>query len=196
LVSASTSYYSVNPECTSITVSKGTCTPASSVLDASSHACDFKLNNTNNSSVTTSSGGSVTIYLYPNDDYTDVGATVSVDVPGNVTTINAINTETHTCMISGITGDITVSVSYVERPKYTVTLYDNGTKRGELTEEHFGAGVPLPSGNNCGGGSPFTFVGWTESAVELNADPVRPASATLHTAGTYVPGENKTLYSV
>ena len=196
LVSASTNYYSVNPECTSITVSKGTCTPASSVLDASSHACDFKLNNTNNSSVTTSSGGSVTIYLYPNDDYTDVGATVSVDVPGNVTTINAINTETHTCMISGITGDITVSVSYVERPKYTVTLYDNGTKRGELTEEHFGAGVPLPSGNNCGGGSPFTFVGWTESAVELNADPVRPASATLHTAGTYVPGENKTLYSV
>ena len=196
LLSASTNYYSVNPECTSITVTKGTCTPNSSVLDASSHACDFKLNNTNNSSVTTSSGGSVTIYLYPNDDYTDVGATVSVDVPGNVTTINSINTETHTCLISGITGDITVSVSYVERPKYTVTLYDNGALRTTLTEEHYNAGVTLPSGTNCTPTSPFTFEGWTESAVELNADPVRPAAATLHAAGSYSPTSNITLYSV
>ena len=77
---------------------------------------------------------------------------------------------------------------------YTVTLMDNGTKRDELTEEYFGAGVVLPEGNNCTPSSEFTFVGWTESAVQLNADPIRPA--TLHAAGAYTPTGDITLYSV
>ena len=79
---------------------------------------------------------------------------------------------------------------------YSVTLYDNGVERTTLTEASGGAGVTLPSGNNCTPSSPFTFVGWTESAVELNADPVRPASATLHAAGSYEPTSDITLYSV
>lgn len=195
LLSASTNYYSVNPECTSITVSKGTCTPASSVLDADDDYCDFKLNNTNNSSVTTSSGGSVTIYLYPNDDYTDVGATVSVDVPGNVTTINAINTETHTCMISGITGDITVSVSYVERPKYTVHLYDQGNKLSDVSQTHYGENVTLPSGTFCG--SPFAFVGWTDNATQLAAAAVKPNIVVASDGlSSWAPTAETTLYAV
>ena len=79
---------------------------------------------------------------------------------------------------------------------YTVTLMDNGAKRDELTEEYFGAGVNLPEGNNCTPSSEFTFVGWTESAVQLNGDPVRPATATLHAAGAYTPTSDITLYSV
>ena len=54
--------------------------------------------------------------------------------------------------------------------------------------------MDLPAGNNCTPSSEFTFEGWTESAVELNADPVRPA--TLHVAGTYAPTSDITLYSV
>ena len=77
---------------------------------------------------------------------------------------------------------------------YTVTLYDNGVVRETLVEASAGAGVTLPSGNNCGAGSAFTFEGWTESAVKLNADPVRPA--TLHAAGAYAPTSDITLYSV
>ena len=77
---------------------------------------------------------------------------------------------------------------------YTVTLYDNGAKRTELVQASEGAAVDLPAGNNCGVGSPFSFVGWTESSVVLNADPVRPA--TLHVAGTYAPTSDITLYSV
>ena len=80
---------------------------------------------------------------------------------------------------------------------YTVTLYDNGVKRTELIQASAGAAVDLPAGNNCGVGSPFSFVGWTESAIELNADPVRPAAATLHATGDYTPeGGDITLYSV
>ena len=79
---------------------------------------------------------------------------------------------------------------------YSVKLMDNGVERTTLTEASAGAGVTLPSGNNCTPGSAFTFIGWTESAVELNADPVRPASATLHTAGSYTPTDDITLYSV
>lgn len=77
---------------------------------------------------------------------------------------------------------------------YTVTLYDNGVERETLVETSAGAGVTLPSGNNCGVGSAFAFEGWTESAVELNADPVRPA--TLHVAGAFAPTSDITLYSV
>ena len=57
---------------------------------------------------------------------------------------------------------------------YTVTLYDNGVERTRLTQASAGANVTLPSGNNCGVGSAFTFVGWTDSPVQLNAEPVRP----------------------
>ena len=79
---------------------------------------------------------------------------------------------------------------------YSVTLYDNGVERETLVEASAGAGVTLPSGNNCTPSSDFTFVGWTESAIQLNADPVRPAAATLHVAGSYTPTSDITLYSV
>ena len=79
---------------------------------------------------------------------------------------------------------------------YTVTLYDNGVERTTLTQASAGATVNLPDGNNCGGVSPFTFEGWTESAVELTADPVRPATATLHAVGAWEPTSDITLYSV
>jgi len=54
--------------------------------------------------------------------------------------------------------------------------------------------VDLPAGNNCKPSSAFTFVGWTDSPVQLNAEPVRPA--TLHAAGAYIPTRDITLYSV
>ena len=79
---------------------------------------------------------------------------------------------------------------------YTVTLYDNGVQWTTLTQASAGATVDLPTGNNCGVGSPFTFEGWTESAAELTADPVRPVSATLHAAGAWEPTSDITLYSV
>ena len=77
---------------------------------------------------------------------------------------------------------------------YSVKLMDNGVERATLVETSAGAGVTLPSGNNCTPSSTFTFEGWTESAVELNADPVRPA--TLHAAGAFAPTSDITLYSV
>ncbi len=77
---------------------------------------------------------------------------------------------------------------------YTVTLYDNGAKRTELVQASEGAAVDLPAGNNCKPSSAFTFVGWTDSPVQLNAEPVRPA--TLHAAGAYIPTRDITLYSV
>lgn len=77
---------------------------------------------------------------------------------------------------------------------YTVTLYDNGAKRTELVQASEGAAVDLPAGNNCTPSSAFTFVGWTDSPVQLNAEPVRPA--TLHAAGAYIPTRDITLYSV
>lgn len=95
--------------------------------------------------------------------------------------------------ISEYTGNSLTLYAQWERV-YSVTLYDNGVERTTLVEASAGAGVTLPSGNNCGVGSAFTFEGWTESAVELNADPVRPA--TLHAAGTYAPTSDITLYSV
>lgn len=79
---------------------------------------------------------------------------------------------------------------------YTVTLYDNGVQRTTLTQASAGATVTLPTGNNCTPSSEFTFEGWTESAVELNAEPVRPASATLHAAGAWEPTSDISLYSV
>ena len=191
LISASTSYYNIDPECeSSPTITKGTCTPNSSVLDVDDDACDFSL-----SATSVSSGGMVTVTLLPNDDYTYNASTVTISGGGEavVGSINVVEGNI-VCNITGITEDMTVNVTYVAKPLYTVTLYDNGTKREELTEEHFGAGVTLPSGNNCGVGSAFAFEGWTESAVELNADPVRPA--TLHAAGSYVPTSDITLYSV
>lgn len=57
---------------------------------------------------------------------------------------------------------------------YTVTLKDNGVERTRLTQASAGANVTLPSGNNCTPSSAFTFVGWTDSPVQLNAEPVRP----------------------
>ncbi len=191
LESASTSYYSINPVCgTTYDITKGLCTPNNTVLDASSHYCDFSLSTTS-----VSSGGMVTVTLTPNDDYTYNASSVTITGGGSAS-IGSISESAGviTCNITGITADMTVNVTYVAKPLYTVTLYDNGTKRGELTEEHFGAGVTLPSGNNCTPSSAFTFEGWTESAVELNADPVRPA--TLHAAGSYSPTSNITLYSV
>lgn len=191
LESASTSYYSINPVCgTTYDITKGSCTPNNTVLDASSHYCDFSLSTTS-----VSSGGSVTVTLTPNDDYTYNASSVTITGGGSASIGNITETAgVITCNITGITADMTVNVTYVARPKYTVTLYDNGVQRTTLTEEHYNAGVTLPSGNNCTPGSSFTFEGWTESAVELNADPVRPA--TLHAAGSYVPTSDITLYSV
>ena len=191
LISASTSYYSINPVCgTTYTITKGTCTPGSSVLDADNDYCDFTL-----STSSVSSGGMVTITLTPNKDYTYNASTVTITGGGSASIGNITETAgVITCNITGITADMTVNVTYVARPLYSVTLYDNGVLRTTLTEEHYNTGVTLPSGNNCTPGSSFTFEGWTESAVELNADPVRPA--TLHAAGSYVPTSDITLYSV
>ncbi len=94
----------------------------------------------------------------------------------------------------GYTENITLYAQW-ERV-YTVTLMDNGVERTPLTEESAGAGVVLPDGNNCTPSSEFAFVGWTESAVQLNGDPVRPAAASLHAAGAYAPTSDITLYSV
>lgn len=193
LISASTYYYSIAPVCgTTYDITKGTCTPASSVLDEDDDYCDFSLSTTS-----VSSGGSVTVTLTPNKDYTYNASTVTISGGGSASIGNITETAgVITCNITGITADMTVNVTYVARPKYTVTLYDNGVQRTTLTEEHYNAGVTLPSGNNCTPGSAFTFEGWTESAVELNADPVRPAAATLHAAGSYSPTDDITLYSV
>ena len=131
---------------------------------------------------------SYTIGSAPTDPtgYHFAGWNTSVDGSGDGYTAGASVTT------FGYTETITLYAQW-ERV-YTVTLMDNGVERETLVEASAGAGVTLPSGNNCTPSSTFTFVGWTESAVQLNADPVRPA--TLHAAGSYVPTSDITLYSV
>ncbi len=133
---------------------------------------------------------SYTIGAAPTDPtgYHFAGWNTSADGSGDAYTAGASVTT------FGYTETITLYAQW-ERV-YTVTLMDNGVERTRLTEASAGAGVVLPDGNNCGVGSAFTFEGWTESAVQLNADPVRPAAATLHAAGAYAPTDDITLYSV
>ena len=111
---------------------------------------------------------SYTIGAAPTDPtgYHFAGWNTSADGSGDAYTAGASVTT------FGYTETITLYAQW-ERV-YTVTLMDNGVERTRLTQASAGANVTLPSGNNCGVGSAFTFVGWTDSPVQLNAEPVRP----------------------
>ena len=83
-------------------------------------------------------------------------------------------------------GSSTINVTFVDLPKYTVTLKDDDT---ELTQASYGASVTLPSRAGCSG---YTFAGWSTT----NNTSWTTTAPTIISAGSYTPTANIDLYPV
>lgn len=83
-------------------------------------------------------------------------------------------------------GSSTINVTFVDLPKYTVTLKDDDT---ELTQASYGASVTLPSRAGCSG---YTFAGWSTT----NNTSWTTTAPTIIPAGNYTPTANENLYPV
>ena len=86
-------------------------------------------------------------------------------------------------------GSSTINVTFVDLPKYTVTLEDDGT---ELTQSSYGAAITLPSRTGCDG---YTFAGWTKTWTSPQSSWTSTAP-TIINAGNYTPTGNENLYPV
>ena len=86
-------------------------------------------------------------------------------------------------------GSSTINVTFVDLPKYTVTLEDDGT---ELTQSSYGAAITLPSRTGCDG---YTFAGWTKTWTSPQSSWTSTAP-TIINAGSYTPTGNENLYPV
>ncbi len=86
---------------------------------------------------------------------------------------------------NNVTKTANYGITVSERPKFTVTLADDGT---ELVEAAGGAGVTLPSRTDLGS---YTFAGWSETEIMTEV-----ATATIIPAGAYNPAEDITLYPI
>ncbi|MBQ7531795.1 MAG: InlB B-repeat-containing protein [Paludibacteraceae bacterium] len=84
------------------------------------------------------------------------------------------------------------------RPVYTVEYYDKneGTPLvASETQDEYGAAVDVPDNPTACSGS-WTFVGWTDNANQLAADPMRPNIVVASGTSTYTPTANIKLYAV
>ena len=86
-------------------------------------------------------------------------------------------------------GSSTINVTFVDLPKYTVTLEDDGT---ELEQASYGASVTLPSRTGCTG---YTFAGWTKTWTSPQSSWTTTAP-TIISAGSYTPEADENLYPV
>ena len=87
------------------------------------------------------------------------------------------------------TGTSTINVTFIDLPKYTVTLKDDDT---ELQQTSYGASVTLPSREGC---TNYTFAGWTKSWTSAQSSWTNVAPAIIP-AGSYTPEEDENLYPV
>ena len=132
-------------------------------------------------SLSTTSGTSTTVT--PNSAYTYGSPSYTVTT-GSATVSQNTNTFTATP-----TSDCTIRINMVEKPKYTVTLKDDGDTR---TQASAGASVTLPVRAGCAG---YTFAGWTKTWVADQTEWTTTAP-TIIPAGNYTPTANENLYPV
>lgn len=132
-------------------------------------------------SLSTTSGTSTTVT--PNSAYT-YGSPAYTVTTGSATVLQNTNTFTATP-----TSNCSIRINMVERPKFTVTLKDDGDKR---TQASAGASVTLPSRDGCAG---YTFAGWTKTWVAAQTEWTTTAP-TIIPAGSYTPTANENLYPV
>jgi hypothetical protein len=143
--------------------------------------------------------GEYPVSFYVNDEFSHVGAFVTATYENNTTadvtlkaefsTPDMTTTGTKEVTVSYTEGEVTATAKYnitvSERPKFTVTLADDNT---ELQESSAGAGVILPTRDDCG---IYTFAGWSENNLTEET-----TTAAVVPAGTYSPTKNITLYPV
>jgi hypothetical protein len=86
-------------------------------------------------------------------------------------------------------GSSSINVTFVDLPKYTVTLMDDNDTR---TQASYGAAVSLPSRAGCTG---YTFAGWTKTWTSAQGSWTTTAP-TIIKAGSYTPTEDENLYPV
>ena len=131
--------------------------------------------------LSTTSGTSTTVT--PNSAYT-YGSPEYTVTSGSATVSQNTNTFTATP-----TSDCTISINMVEKPKFTVTLMDDGDTR---TQDSYGASVTLPARAGCAG---YTFAGWTKTWVAPQSSWTTTAP-TIIPEGSYTPAEDENLYPV
>ena len=105
---------------------------------------------------------------------------------GNVTIDQNAKTVTYAANSNGAS---TINVTFVDLPKYTVTLEDDGT---ELEQASYGASVNLPTRTGCDG---YKFAGWTKTWTSPQSSWTSTAPAIIN-AGNYTPTGNENLYPV
>lgn len=132
-------------------------------------------------SLSTTSGTSTTVT--PNSAYTYDSPAYTVTT-GSATVSQNTNTFTATP-----TSNCSIRINMVERPKFTVTLMDDGDTR---TQDSYGASVTLPARAGCAG---YTFAGWTKTWVTDQTEWTTTAP-TIIPAGSYTPTANENLYPV
>ncbi len=138
--------------------------------------------------------------FYVGDAFSHAGMTVTASYSDEFTA-DVTNDATFTGYDMTTAGNQTVTVSYTdndvtktttygitvsERPRFTVTLADDGT---ELVEATGGAGVTLPSRTDLGN---YSFTGWSETNIATET----ATAPTIIAAGEYNPAEDITLYPV
>ena len=146
-----------------------------------SYSVVWTINPAAGGTLSATSGTSTTVT--PNSAYTYGSPAYSV-TSGTATVVQSTNTFTATPSTN-----CTIRINMVEKPKYTVTLMDDGDTR---TQASYGASVTLPSRAGCSG---YTFAGWTKTWVTAQTSWTTTAP-TIIPAGSYTPSANENLYPV
>lgn len=151
------------------------------VDNAVAYTVNWTINPAAGGSLSATSGTSTTVT--PNSAYT-YGSPAYTVTTGSATVSQSTNTFTATP-----SANCTIRINMVEKPKYTVTLMDDGDTR---TQASAGAAVTLPSREGCAG---YTFAGWTKTWVAPQSSWTTTAP-TIIPAGSYTPSANENLYPV
>ena len=151
------------------------------VTTGSSYTVVWTINPAAGGTLSTTSGTSTTVT--PNSAYT-YGSPAYTVTTGSATVSQSTNTFTATP-----SANCTIRINMVEKPKYTVTLMDDGDTR---TQASYGASVTLPSRDGCTG---YEFAGWTKTWVAPQSSWTTTAP-TIIPAGSYTPSADENLYPV
>lgn len=113
------------------------------------------------------------------------------DITATVGTVDKENNK-----VTGITANTTITVTFKELPKYTVSFNVGGSaaSQADITETSYGAGITLPAGPTptCSADG-WTFAGWATAAV---AEQTTTAPALLAAGANYKPSADCTLFAV
>ena len=129
---------------------------------------EITVNDTEHGSITTSpsataaSGSTVTVTITPDEWYNLATLTV-VDANGSPITVNG---EGNTCTFTMPESDVTISATFVEKQKYSINFYVEGTLASSQNV-YIGSTPEVPSTpESCDGG--YTFVGWWTSTLDAD----------------------------